>query len=693
MSWRIAIDVGGTFTDVVAVNDDTGKKVVRKASSTPSDFSVGYSNGLRLVLDAAGIAPEDVSLIFHGTTAATNAIIEGRYARTGLIVNRGYRHMLECARQLVPGDFGDISWWIKPPRVVPIELIREISGRLDAGGDELAALDEAEVRWLAGEFKQLGITAIAVSLLHSYRNPAHEQCVREWLVTEYPECHVSVSSDVIREYREYERTLSTCLNTSLKPMVSRYVERLQERTRDQVGEPPLYIMKSSGGLATTDEFVERPIGAVLSGPAAGVIAAGAISQALGFGQILTLDVGGTSADIALVEAGEPRLRTEGKIGIYDLKVPMIDMTAVGAGGGSVAWLSASGSLRVGPQSAGSQPGPVCYGHGGTEPTVTDAHLVLGRVSTSLLGGAVQLDAAAARSAIEAHIAERLGLSVEAASDAILEIAIQNMAAGVRLESVRRGRDPRDFALFAFGGAGGLHACRTAEALEISTVLIPLSPGATSAEGLLFSDLRLDEVRTEVVVERDLDTDSFLEELEALRGDVAERLGQRGFASSKTRFELFADLRYAGQAYELRVTVPLAGPFSDQDLRKIFDGFHAVHEDRFGFTYHGETDVELVNHGVTGFGILPRPPLRRSPHPSAEPGIVAARRDVFDRRTGTMVSAAIHDRLSLEAGTEVTGPAIIEQCDSTTVVERGWIAKPNELGHLVVTREVDHREGS
>src|SRR4051812_39842315 len=448
-----------------------------------------------------------VEMVLHGSTVATNAILEAKYSRMGLIVTRGYRHMLEVARQNVPGVFGAITYWIKPPRVVPLELVREVGGRLDHRGRELEPVAEDDVRRVAAEYRELGIEAIAVSLMHSYRDPAHERRVRELILEEHPECFVSLSSDVIREYREYERTLSTCLNTGLMPLLSRYVGRLQDRSGDLGVDAPLRIMKSSGGVARASELIERPIAAALSGPAAGVIAAAALAAEDGYTDVLTLDMGGTSADIALIENGTPRLLNEGKVDIYDIKSPMVDLTTVGAGGGSIAWLGASGALRVGPESAGSTPGPACYGKGGESPTVTDANLVLGRISPYLLGGTIQLDRDAAGQAIRSKIAEPMGLSVLEAASGILRIADHNMALGVRLVSVQRGRDPRGYVLVPFGGAGGLHAALVAEELGIRRILVPVSPGATSAEGLLQSDVRVDHVITHVMRQDRVDADA------------------------------------------------------------------------------------------------------------------------------------------------------------------------------------------
>src|SRR5690242_3390700 len=582
VSWRIAVDTGGTFTDVVALDGATGAELVFKTPSTPDDPSRAFEAAIRGVLEQMNGDRPGVEMVLHGSTVATNAILEAKYSRMGLIVTRGYGHMLEVARQNVPGVFGAITYWIKPPRVVPLELVREVGGRIDHQGAVVEPVDEPGVRRVAAEYRQMGIEAIAVSLMHSYRDPAHERRVRELILEEHPECFVSLSSDVIREYREYERTLSTCLNTGLMPLLSRYVGRLQDRSGDLGVDAPLRIMKSSGGVARASELIERPIAAALSGPAAGVIAAAALAAEDGYEDVLTLDMGGTSADIALIENGTPRLLNEGKVDIYDIKAPMVDLTTVGAGGGSIAWLGASGALRVGPESAGSSPGPACYGKGGEAPTVTDANLVLGRISPYLLGGTIALDRDAAVRAIESQIAEPLGLSVREAASGILRIAVHNMALGVRLVSVQRGRDPRDYILVPFGGAGGLHAALVADELGIRRILVPVSPGATSAAGLLQSDVRVDHVITHVMREDRVDADVLDRAAEDLRARTAAELREEGFDDDGSTLAWFFDMRYAGQAYEIRVPAEVDGSgLGASAVERAVDDFHALHERNYG----------------------------------------------------------------------------------------------------------------
>ena len=689
MAWRIGVDVGGTFTDVVALDEKTGQRHVHKVPSIPSDVARAFITGIRELMDEIGIGPADVDFVSHGTTVATNAILESKYSRMGLIVTRGYREMLEVARQTVPGDFGDITWWVKPDRVVPLELVREVGGRLTFRGEELEPLDEDAIRKFALDYKNAGINAIAVSFLHSYRNPVHEQRARDVIKDVYPECYVSVSSDVIREYREYERTLSTCLNTGLMPLVSSYISSLEGRLADEkLDAHELYVMRSSGGIVRAGEMVTQPIAGVLSGPAAGVITAVNYSAAAGDSHVITMDIGGTSTDICLIDDGKPHMLTEGKIDVFNIKTPMIDIHTVGAGGGSIAWLSGSRSLRVGPQSAGADPGPVCYGKGGTEPTVTDAHLVLGRVSPYLVGGTIELDVEAARAAIAEKIASPLDLSVEEAAAGILELANLNIVQGINVVSVKRGRDPRHYSLFAFGGAGGLNACAVSDLLGIRTVVVPPSPGVTAAEGLLFTDVRADHVITDVQREDEFDIERLADEYALGREHVLAELEKQGFEESGTHVEAFVDMRYDGQAYEIRVPLTLSGQtLGEDELKAAIKTFHALHDDRYGYSYEGKERVEVVNIGVTGLGLFERPSFNEM-SPTSNGGWDTAKRSVrrgFSKATDDYVELSVYERSQAPVGVPVDGPAIIEQYDATLVVEPGWSAQVDTLGQIRLVR--------
>ena len=685
MTWRLAVDIGGTFTDVVALEEASGTLHLAKVRSTPDDPAQGFVNGLAHITRHGEIAAHDVNAVFHGTTVATNAILERKYSELGLIITAGYREALECARQTVPGEFGDITWWIKPPRVVPLERIREISARMDVRGTVTQELDRDEVAAIAEDFKARGIQAVAVSLLHSYRNPAHEEEIRRILHEVYPDCFISISSDILREYREYERTNTTCLNTALMPLLSAYHTRIEQHLREQDISAPFYIMRSSGGLAQAQEVARLPIAAALSGPAAGVIAATHFGTLSGNQDIITFDMGGTSADICLVEGGQPRMLTEGKVDIYDLKTPMIELHTVGAGGGSIAWLAGGRSLKVGPDSAGANPGPACYGRGGSQPTVTDANLVLGRITPTIAGGSVSLNLDQATQVV-AELAAGLKLDTIAAAEGILRIAVENIAAGIRTVSVKRGRDPRSYALVAFGGAGPLHACYLADWLGMQQVIIPPNPGVTSAYGLLLTDVRVDLVHTDVQREDRLDVDRIATEIQDLEHRVTARLEDEGLLTQATRLNHFVDMRYAGQAYEIRVPVSIDSATADiqAHIQQAITTFHASHKDLYGYSYAGKELVELVNVGVTGLGLLKRPhvpqaqPAGESPE-HARTGQTAV---YFSKST---LDTPVYDRSALQTGNELSGPAIIQQYDSTTVVEPGWSGRVDQWGTLRLER--------
>ena len=685
MAWRLAVDIGGTFTDIVALEEESGELHLAKVPSTPDDPANGFIDGIEHITAAGNIASADVAAVFHGTTVATNAILQRKYSPLGLMITQGYREALEVARQTVPGEFGDITWWIKPERVVPLERVREVSGRLDVSGTESRAIDADEVRALALEFKALGIAALAVSLLHSYRNPVHELQVRDLIREVYPECFISISSDILREYREYERTNTTCLNTALMPLLSSYHEKLESHLRSKKIAAPFYIMRSSGGLAQAEEISRLPIAAALSGPAAGVIAACHFGKLSGFPNIICFDVGGTSADICLVEDGVPRMLTEGRVDIYDVKTPMIDIHTVGAGGGSIAWLAGGRSLKVGPDSAGADPGPACYGRGGEQPTVTDANLVLGRLTSGLAGGGVALDYDRAALAV-GSIATALGLELTEAADGILRIAIENMAAGIRTVSVKRGRDPRDYALIAFGGAGPLHACYLADWLGMTQVVIPPSPGVTSAYGLLLTDVRIDLVHTDVQREDQLDRERVINQFAELAARVSERLGVEGFGPATMQLTHFIDMRYGGQAYEVRVPLAAGGSAMNARLAAAISAFHVAHKDLYGYSYEGREPVELVNLGVTGLGLLKRPHIPAAA--AGDSGADAALREtaeVYFPQSRGKVACPVYVREQLKAGNFIDGPAIVEQYDSTTVVNPEWRGRLDEWGSFVLTK--------
>ncbi|MFF5211542.1 hydantoinase/oxoprolinase family protein [Streptosporangium sp. NPDC000396] len=674
-SVRIGVDTGGTFTDVVAVDEQTGEITTTKTPSTPANPADGFMAGVRKVLEKAGV--ENVAAVVHGTTVATNQLLEDRIADLGFITTEGFEFILEIARQSVPDGYGNSYFWVKPSRIVPVHRIRTVGGRLDHTGTEVRPFDEAQAVEAARWFRERGITAIGVCFLHSYANPEHELRMREVLEREHPDAVVSISSDVLREYREYERSVTTLVDAAVKPTMRRYIANLADRLG-----MPFSVMKSNGGVLSAAEVVHQPITTVLSGPAAGALGAALIASTAGHPSVITLDGGGTSTDVAVVIDGEPSLTTEGSIGRYPCKIPMIDIVTVGAGGGSVAWISPEGTLKVGPKSAGADPGPLCYGRGGTEVTVTDAHVFLGRVPPHLLGGEIPLDADAARQGIEA-LAGKLGLSPERTAAGILEISAFNQSNAIRQITVKRGLDVRDFPMVAFGGSGPLLVCRLIDILDLPSVIIPPDPGNVSAFGLLTVDVKNDYVRT--FVTRELPLDSAAEIFGDLERQAAEALDREGFDTGRHVYARSADLRYYGQAYEVRVPAP-AGPLDEAWQAEVLDRFHEAHRRLYGYDYRDDPrhGVEWVNLRVSGIGPITRPTIGRKPYGTAEPEPVATR-EVFYEEWGP---APIHRRADLAAGTTIEGPAVIEEYGSTLPVHPGFTATMDEFGNLEVRREAN-----
>lgn len=671
-SVRIGVDTGGTFTDVVAVDEQTGEITTTKTPSTPANPADGFMEGVRKVLRKAGV--ETVSTVVHGTTVATNQLLEDRIADLGFVTTEGFEFILEIARQSVPDGYGNSYFWVKPPRIVPVHRVRTVGGRLDHTGAEVRPFDEAQATAAARWFRERGITAIGVCFLHSYANPGHELRMREVIEREHPEAVVSISSDVLREYREYERSVTTLVDAAVKPTMRRYIASLADRLG-----MPFSVMKSNGGVLSAAEVVHQPITTVLSGPAAGALGAALIASTAGHPSVITLDGGGTSTDVAVVVDGEPSLTTEGSIGRYPCKIPMIDIVTVGAGGGSVAWISPEGTLKVGPTSAGADPGPLCYGRGGTEVTVTDAHVFLGRVPPHLLGGEIPLDADAARQGIEA-LAGKVGLSPERTAAGILEISAFNQSNAIRQITVKRGLDVRDFPMVAFGGSGPLLVCRLIDILGLPSVIVPSDPGNVSAFGLLTVDVKNDYVRT--FVTRELALDAAAEIFGDLEAQAAEALGREGFPADRHVYARSADLRYYGQAYEVRVPAP-AGPLDEAWRAEVLDRFHEAHRKLYGYGYRDDPrhGVEWVNLRVSGIGPITRPAIGRRPYGTAGGGPAAAR-EVFYDEWGP---APIHRRADLTAGSVVSGPAVIEEYGSTLPLHPGFTATVDEFGNLEVRR--------
>src|SRR5215472_4238350 len=662
MQARVGIDTGGTFTDLVLL-DGAGKTTLLKIPSTPADPAEALIEGLRrLVALAPNGSPEAVA---HGTTVATNALLEERFQTLALVTTRGFRHVLEIARQSVPSGYGNSYFWVKPERIVPLERVFEVTERLDFRGRVLTRFDDRDARAVARRLREVGARTVGICFIHAYANAAHELRMREILLEEIPNLVISISSEVWPEYREYERTITTLVDAFVKPHVNGYLARAQQRLGEVAADAPLLIMKSNGGVMPAAAVARRPISTALSGPAAGALGASWLAQQAGFERVITIDTGGTSTDVCLVEGAEPQLTRDGRIGRFPVRVPMIDIVSVGTGGGSIAWLGPDGGLRVGPRSAGAEPGPMAYGRGGSLPTVTDAHLTLGRAPDVLAGGAIRLQRELAERGV-ARIAGSLALSTERAAEGILEISAHNQANAVLQLTVRRGIDPTGDTLVAFGGAGPLQACRIAQLLGLGTVLIPPSPGNVSAFGLLAVDLKDDHVVTSVRRHDEVDPGEVEDTFAHLEAEAVQSLRAEGVAPEDMSLVRSVDVRYLGEAHE--ISVPLGVPF---DAEVAASAFHDEHERMYGYAYRTGEVLEFVNWKVTGLGRIERP--RLEPPPPTGRGRPVGRRGVF----------ADYPRDDLPAGFCADGPVIIEEYGSTTVVEAGFNVEVDRLSNLVL----------
>jgi N-methylhydantoinase A len=676
--YAVALDVGGTFTDVALVHEASGRLWVTKTPTTPHDPSVGFIAGIDKALRLAGAEAASLRHVLHGTTTATNAILESKGARAGLLTTAGFRDVLEIGRHDIPRR-ANMFAWIKPSRPVPPERIFEVGGRITVDGEELEPLDEAAVLAAARALRAAAVDSIAVCFLHSYANPAHERRAAVLLREQHPDAAVSLSSEVLPVFREFERSMGTVLNAYVQPLVGRYVARLVEQLRPRGITAPLSIMKSNGGVIGADVVRTQAIHTALSGPAAGVIGVRRVGEAAGFENLISVDVGGTSADVCLVRAGEAEVTVEGRVGAWPLHVPMIDIHTIGAGGGSIARVSEDGTLTVGPDSAGAAPGPVCYGAGGEEPTVTDAHLVLGRIPPHLLGGEIALDVEAARRAIEARVARPLGLPLAAAAQGILDIVNNNMVGALRLVSVERGYDPRDFVLVPFGGAGPLHGADLAALLAMRTVLVPRHPGVLSTFGLLGTEVRNDYARTHLQKPPDYDLASMARVYAELEAQADAWLAAESVSPGARRLTRLADLRYRHQGFELTVPWPERALSVDALIAR----FHERHRQLYTYALT-DAPVEIVTLRVAAAGRVRRftlPPLGRRRAARTRP---ANRRRVYFAGSGWSSCPCV-DRTTLGAGAVVRGPAIVEQLDTTTVVPPGQRATVDRIGNLVLER--------
>lgn len=681
---RIGVDTGGTFTDCVLIDYERHEVIVAKVPSRPGEPQAAIMEGIgELLGDGGADAPLDpVESVTHGTTIATNAVITGDFARVGLITTAGFRDVLEIGTQMRPHLY-DLRQSPRPV-MIPRDLRCEVGGRIAADGEEIEPLDPAEVEAATERLLERGVEAIAIGTLFSFANAEHEERIQAIVAERAPSLYVGRSSRISQEPREYPRFATAAVNAALAPKIDPYVRGLEARLAESELRSRLYIMQSNGGIGTADRSVgEHVHQLILSGPAAGVIGGAREGVACGFGNCVTFDVGGTSADIGVVTDGDPRTGIEMTLpnGV-PCKLPHIEVEAIGAGGGSLAWVDAGGALNVGPQSAGADPGPACYGRTGTEPTVTDAHLLLGRLSPrGLIGGGLKLDVGLAEKAL-GSLADAIGLGTEDAALGVLALLEENMAGAIRQAAARHGDDLREFALVAGGGAGPLHAASVMRALGMQAAVIPAHPGLLSALGLLSAHLRHDHATPLLGVEGRLDDSAVEDAFASLRAEAAKSLGEDGVAIADQRFESSLDLRYVGQEYALRVPTS-----DDEPLREVIARFHRQHERTFGHSAEGVT-TEVVAARLVGIGVRETPDVHHDlAEEDAQP--FEHREVLFESGEGRL-STAVYRREELGAGQRLEGPAIVEQLDTTTLVPPGCRAVVHATGALIITIDEEER---
>ncbi len=678
-SVRIAVDIGGTFTDIQILVEDTGQSFAHKTPTTPEDPSVGLLKGIREASELFSFDIADVSALMHGTTIATNAVLQRRFPKAALLTTKGFEDVLEIGRHVRKEVYSQIGE--ERLVMVPRRYRFGVTERINVAGEVETALDEQAARETIEQIRNEDISVIAVCLLHSFTNPAHENRLEELINEQIPNAYVSISSRTSPQAREFERTSTTCLNALLMPVVRDYLDRLDARMNEAGFRAPVFLVQSNGGVTTPDIAREQPVRLVLSGPSGGAKAAETLSRQLDEPNLVAVDMGGTSFDVSVVENGATRLRSEGEIDGAPVRLPMLEIRTIGSGGGSMASADSTGRLTVGPQSAGAVPGPVAYLRGGTEPTVTDANLALGRIDPEyFLGGAMPLDADASARAVADRIASPLGLTPESAADGIVRIAISDMAEAIRLSLFEKGLDPADFALISFGGAGGLHTALVAEELGASRVLFPRSSGTLSAWGMLFADIVQDVVRSRLTPANHEGASTLKPLLADLIAQGAGLLERSGVDAASRHYELAFDMRYPGQGYELGVEAPDAD-LDDSTMTRVVERFHQQHKVLFA---HNEVDVtpDIISIRLRAIGRLEKPDdVVFKPEPGEA---TKSNRRIYIGAGWHDV--AVHERDRIGVGDIVNGPAIIEESHSTIVLPPNWTARVHPTGVIAADRE-------
>jgi N-methylhydantoinase A len=679
MGYRLGVDVGGTFTDLLLFDEASGNFWRNKTPSTPADSSEGILIGLEAVCAAAGVSPGEIEVFLHGTTVATNAVLEGKGARVGLVTTEGYRQIMQIARSFVPGGLAGWIVWPKPTPMARLEDTVEVKGRMDAQGREVRPLDEADVREKLELLKSRGVEALTVSLINGYLNGDHESRIGAMAREIMPDIPVSLSHEVLPEMQEYERTLTTVANAAVRPIVGRYVRNLRSRLEAIEMTGRLSLLRSDGGLMSSQKSELHPVSLLMSGPAGGVTGALWVAKNAGLTNILTLDVGGTSTDVALIEHGEPRRVRTTEVGHLSVRASSLDVKTVGAGGGSIAYVpELTGALRVGPQSAGANPGPAAYGKGGTEPTVTDANVVLGYLPENLLGGTFKLDRTAAERAVQT-IADKLGIGLMQAARGIIDIVNENMFGALRMISVQQGYDPRDFALMGFGGAGPLHLNAVARLMGSYPAVSPVSPGVLCALGDATTRMRTETARSLSLRKSQTSAEAVMAVLEEMDAQVRAELIADGIPETEIETGFEVDVRYSGQAFEVPMSVDMA-VLKTGGLDALTMRFDEEHHRLF--TFNMDAEHELVNLRAVATGKPPQLPAQTLETGDGDP-IRAKTRDHALWFGGETHAAVIYDRSKLLAGDKIPGAAIVTEMDSTTLIEPGFVGTVDVHGNILI----------
>lgn len=682
---RISIDVGGTFTDVILVDEKERTFQYVKTPTTHHDLAEGVLKGLEEILQISGKSIQDLDYLIHGTTIGTNAIVEGKGAKVGLITTQGFEDVLEIRRVARPKEAAFDFEVDNPPPLVPRYLRKGIIERVNSKGEVFTPLDENSVCQVVNIFKKEKVEAIVISLLFSFLNPSHERRVAEICRETFPEALVSLSSEICPEFREYERTCTTVMNGYLGPVIKRYMDNLMNRLKQKYGEIRLHIMQSNGGSMAAEVARDHSAHLINSGPAGGAMATAFISKLTGYEMAIGADMGGTTFDISIIDGGMPKTTTWGGVGEYPIKLPMVDMKTIGAGGGSIAWIDKGGVLNVGPQSAGSEPGPACYGWGGILPTVTDANLVLGRLNPNyFLGGKLALYPEKAKKAILEHVADKMGLSLEEAALSIIRIVNANMSKGISGVSVQRGYDLREFILVPFGGAAANHAVDIAMELGISKIVVPPMCGNFSAVGLVVADIQHDYVRTIAKRQQDINLDELSEAFKTLEREGIRQLKEENVKDKDIHIEWSADLRYEGQSWELNTSIERSPAFGVMELQNILSSFHSLHQKVYSYSESKES-VEFINLRVKAIGRNPSltlPKERMDPTPLSK--ALKEKRPVYFKDKG-FIEISIYERDRFGCGTKMVGPCLIEETISTALIPNGWVGVIDEFKNIVITR--------